>query len=76
MPAIAATSRRVWQRCWLPVSTGATQTLRLQVHGGNGYAMEYEISRVLCDAPILNIFESAAEIQANVIGRGLLSRQN
>ena len=38
--------------------------------------MEYEISRVLCDARILNIFEGAAEIQANVIGRGLLSRQN
>jgi (2S)-methylsuccinyl-CoA dehydrogenase len=48
----------------------------VQVHGGNGYAMEYEISRVLCDARILNIFEGAAEIQANVIGRGLLSRQS
>ncbi len=47
----------------------------VQIHGGNGYALEYEISRVLCDARILNIFEGAAEIQANVIGRGLLSRQ-
>ena len=46
----------------------------LQVHGGNGYALEYEISRVLCDARILNIFEGAAEIQANVVGRGLLAR--
>ena len=46
----------------------------LQVHGGNGYAEEFEISRVLCDARILNIFEGAAEIQAQVIGRGLLSR--
>ncbi|WP_108791232.1 acyl-CoA dehydrogenase family protein [Erythrobacter sp. Alg231-14] len=45
----------------------------LQVHGGNGYALEYEISRVLCDARILNIFEGAGEIQAQVIGRGLLS---
>ncbi len=45
----------------------------LQIHGGNGYALEYEISRVLCDARILNIFEGAAEIQAHVIGRGLLS---
>jgi len=44
----------------------------LQVHGGNGYALEYEISRVLCDARILNIFEGAGEIQAQVIGRGLL----
>ena len=48
----------------------------LQVHGGNGYAQEYEISRVLCDARILNIFEGAAEIQAQVIARGLLSRRN
>ena len=47
----------------------------VQIHGGNGYALEYEISRVLCDARILNIFEGAAEIQANVIGRGLLARQ-
>lgn len=47
----------------------------LQVHGGNGYAQEYEISRVLCDARILNIFEGAAEIQANVVARGLLGRQ-
>ncbi len=48
--------------------------LGLQIHGGNGYAQEYEISRVLCDARILNIFEGAAEIQAQVIGRGLLTR--
>jgi (2S)-methylsuccinyl-CoA dehydrogenase len=46
----------------------------LQIHGGNGYALEYEISRVLCDARILNIFEGAAEIQAQVVGRGLLGR--
>ena len=48
----------------------------LQIHGGNGYAMEYEISRVLCDARILNIFEGAAEIQAQVIARGLVSGRN
>jgi (2S)-methylsuccinyl-CoA dehydrogenase len=45
----------------------------LQVHGGNGYAEEYPISRVLCDARILNIFEGAAEIQAQVIARGILT---
>jgi len=45
----------------------------VQVHGGNGYALEYEISRVLCDARILNIFEGAGEIQAQVVGRGLLA---
>ncbi|MEP1029384.1 MAG: acyl-CoA dehydrogenase family protein, partial [Alphaproteobacteria bacterium] len=48
----------------------------LQIHGGNGYAMEYPISRVLCDARILNIFEGAAEIQAQVIARGLMSGRN
>ncbi len=48
----------------------------LQVHGGNGYALEYPISRVLCDARILNIFEGAAEIQAHVIARGLLVGRN
>ncbi len=44
----------------------------LQIHGGNGFALEYPISRVLCDARILNIFEGAGEIQAQVIGRRLL----
>jgi (2S)-methylsuccinyl-CoA dehydrogenase len=48
----------------------------LQIHGGNGYALEYEISRVLCDARILNIFEGAAEIQAQVIARGLIGERN
>ncbi|MCW2239910.1 acyl-CoA dehydrogenase family protein [Azospirillum canadense] len=48
----------------------------LQIHGGNGYALEYPISRVLCDARILSIFEGAAEIQAQVIARGLLTGRN
>jgi (2S)-methylsuccinyl-CoA dehydrogenase len=47
----------------------------VQIHGGNGYALEYPISQILCDARILNIFEGAAEIQANVVARGLLARQ-
>jgi (2S)-methylsuccinyl-CoA dehydrogenase len=46
----------------------------VQVHGGNGYALEFEMSRVLADARILNIFEGAAEIQAQVIARGLIGR--
>jgi (2S)-methylsuccinyl-CoA dehydrogenase len=45
----------------------------LQIHGGNGFALEYPISRVLCDARILNIFEGAAEIQAQVIARRILA---
>ncbi|HLS58240.1 MAG TPA: acyl-CoA dehydrogenase family protein [Paracoccaceae bacterium] len=49
----------------------------LQIHGGNGFALEYPISRVLCDARILSIFEGAAEIQAQVIARRLLeTRRN
>lgn len=48
----------------------------LQVHGGNGFALEYPVSRVLCDARILNIFEGAAEIQAQVIARRLLEGTN
>ncbi len=45
----------------------------LQIHGGNGFALEYQISRILCDARILSIFEGAAEIQAQVIARRLLA---
>jgi (2S)-methylsuccinyl-CoA dehydrogenase len=48
----------------------------VQIHGGNGYALEYPVSRVLCDARILNIFEGAAEIQAQIIARGLLAGRN
>jgi (2S)-methylsuccinyl-CoA dehydrogenase len=48
----------------------------LQIHGGNGFALEYPISRVLCDARILNIFEGAAEIQAHVIARRQLEDGN
>ncbi|MFL2806305.1 MAG: acyl-CoA dehydrogenase family protein [Paracoccaceae bacterium] len=45
----------------------------VQIHGGNGFALEYPISRLLCDSRILNIFEGAAEIQAQVIARRMLS---
>jgi (2S)-methylsuccinyl-CoA dehydrogenase len=48
----------------------------VQIHGGNGFALEYPISRILCDARILNIFEGAAEIQAQVIARRLLDGRN
>ncbi|MEW6775525.1 MAG: acyl-CoA dehydrogenase family protein [Bdellovibrionota bacterium] len=44
----------------------------LQIHGGNGFATEYPISRVLVDSRVLSIFEGAAEIQAQVIARRLL----
>jgi len=48
----------------------------VQIHGGNGFALEYPVSRVLCDARILNIFEGAAEIQAQVIAKRLLESAN
>ncbi len=48
----------------------------VQIHGGNGFALEYPVSRVLCDARILSIFEGAAEIQAQVIARRLLEGAN
>jgi (2S)-methylsuccinyl-CoA dehydrogenase len=48
----------------------------VQIHGGNGFALEFPISRILCDARILSIFEGAAEIQAHVIARRLLSASN
>ena len=46
----------------------------LQVHGGNGYALEYDISRILCDARVLSIFEGSAEIQAQIISNRILGR--
>jgi (2S)-methylsuccinyl-CoA dehydrogenase len=48
----------------------------LQIHGGNGFSLEFPVSRVLCDARILNIFEGAGEIQAQVIARRLLEGAN
>ncbi len=48
----------------------------LQIHGGNGFALEYPISRVLADARILNIFEGAGEVQAMVIARRVLEKGN
>jgi (2S)-methylsuccinyl-CoA dehydrogenase len=48
----------------------------VQIHGGNGFAVEFAVSRILCDARILNIFEGAAEIQAQVIARRLLDGSN
>ena len=48
----------------------------VQIHGGNGFAVEQPVSRLLADARILNIFEGAGEIQAQVIARRLLEGGN
>jgi len=80
----AATSKDARQRCDIEAGMAKLLAARvawsnadcsLQIHGGNGYSLEFEISRILCDARILNIFEGAAEIQAQVVGRGLLTRR-
>ncbi|MFT3819261.1 MAG: acyl-CoA dehydrogenase family protein [Rubrivivax sp.] len=79
----AATEKEKGHRCDIEAGMAKLLAARVawsnadagvQIHGGNGYALEFEMSRVLCDARILNIFEGAAEIQAQVIGRGLLAR--
>ena len=54
----------------------ASADCSLQIHGGNGFSIEYPISRVLADARILSIFEGASEIQAQVIGRRLIEDRN
>jgi (2S)-methylsuccinyl-CoA dehydrogenase len=81
----AAREKDSGRRCDIPAGMAKLLAARiawanadnaLQIHGGNGYALEYEISRVLCDARILNVFEGAAEIQAQVVARGLLSGRN
>jgi (2S)-methylsuccinyl-CoA dehydrogenase len=48
----------------------------VQIHGGAGFAVEQPVSRILADARILNIFEGAGEIQAQVIARRLLEGAN
>jgi (2S)-methylsuccinyl-CoA dehydrogenase len=81
----AARAKDMGQRCDIEAGMAKLLAARtawtnadasLQIHGGNGYALEYEISRILCDARILNIFEGAAEIQAQVIAKGLVGKQN
>jgi (2S)-methylsuccinyl-CoA dehydrogenase len=54
----------------------ATADNAVQIHGGNGFALEFPVSRLLCDARILSIFEGSAEIQAQVVARRLLAAGN
>ncbi|MBV6493501.1 MAG: (2S)-methylsuccinyl-CoA dehydrogenase [Turneriella sp.] len=47
----------------------------LQIHGGMGYAEEYEVSRLFVDARVFSIFEGAEEVLAlRVIARALLQK--
>ena len=62
---------------WLAArAAGAAADNAVQIQGGNGFALEYPISRVLQDARILNIFEGAGEVQAMVIARRVMSEAN
>nr|MCH9803146.1 acyl-CoA dehydrogenase family protein [bacterium] len=46
----------------------------LQIHGGMGYAEDYEVSRLFVDARVLSIFEGADEtLCLKLIGRRLLA---
>jgi alkylation response protein AidB-like acyl-CoA dehydrogenase len=47
-----------------------TQSFR--IHGGYGYSKEYEIERLMREAPFLLIGEGTSEIQKTIISRGLL----
>ena len=81
----AATAKDEGRRCDLEAGMAKLVAARIawaaadnavQIHGGTGFAMETQASRLLADARILNIFEGAGEIQAQVIARRLLEGAN
>jgi alkylation response protein AidB-like acyl-CoA dehydrogenase len=43
-----------------------------RIHGGYGYSKEYEIERLMREAPFLLIGEGTSEIQKTIISRGLM----
>ncbi len=47
-------------------------TEAFRIHGGYGYSKEYEIERLMREAPFLLIGEGTSEIQKTIISRGLL----
>jgi alkylation response protein AidB-like acyl-CoA dehydrogenase len=47
-------------------------TESFRIHGGYGYSKEYEIERLMREAPFLLIGEGTSEIQKTIISRGLL----
>jgi (2S)-methylsuccinyl-CoA dehydrogenase len=81
----AAAAKDEGRRCDLEAGMAKLMAARIawaaadnavQIHGGTGFAVEQPVSRVLADARILNIFEGAGEIQAQVIARRLLDGAN
>jgi len=49
-------------------------SLAVQIHGGYGYAKEYEVERYFRDAKVTEIYEGTNEVQRLVIARDILSR--
>ena len=81
----AANAKDAGRRCDLEAGMAKLTAARIawaaadnavQIHGGAGFAVEQPVSRILADARILNIFEGAGEIQAQVIARRLLDGAN
>jgi alkylation response protein AidB-like acyl-CoA dehydrogenase len=62
-------------RAKLFASEAATWVAReaVQVHGGNGYTMDYVVERLMRDAKVTEIYEGTSEIQRLVIARQLLA---
>jgi alkylation response protein AidB-like acyl-CoA dehydrogenase len=46
----------------------------IQLFGGYGYMLEYEVERFYRDAKIMEIYEGTREIQKNTIASALLGR--
>ncbi len=77
-------SHRLWR---VPRASGHGETLAariawaaadmsVQVHGANGVASEFPISRILADARVFGILEGSAEILAQMVARRLLEGTN
>jgi alkylation response protein AidB-like acyl-CoA dehydrogenase len=46
----------------------------IQIHGGYGYMLEYEVERFYRDARIMEIYEGTREIQKNTIASAIIGK--
>ena len=56
---------------WASKAAMEVTTEAVQIHGGNGYVVEYHVERMMRDAKITQIYEGTTEIQQMIIARGL-----
>ena len=56
---------------WASKAAMEVTTEAVQLHGGNGYVVEYHVERMMRDAKITQIYEGTTEIQQMIIARGL-----